>query len=72
MTESDELRAFIQGERAKGIFIFEKGEIEAYLPAGHKDLEGLIRLVSNDGFWEKLDPAVRPELEALTKNILRN
>lgn len=50
------LDAYIKKLRTDRIFVLSRGSLESYLPAGHKnkDLEKLIRLVSDDNMWASL------------------
>ena len=55
------------------MYILSKGALEAYLPIGHgsKDLDKLIRLLSQDNFWEQLPLDGRAELELIAKSLLQ-
>jgi putative ATP-dependent endonuclease of the OLD family len=63
--------AFILQQRTEGRFILSRGALESYLPSGFKgkDLEKLIRLVSDSGFWSQLPEDGRDELEEIVGNI---
>jgi len=66
------LSAFIEQKKAEGIYLLSRGDLEDYLPAGHrsKDTLKLIGLVSSDDFWEQLGSDVRDELERMAMDFL--
>jgi hypothetical protein len=63
--EQEGLATFIDNQRNAGRFILARGALEAYLPTGYKgkDLEKVIRLVSQPDFWTLLPETGRGELE---------
>jgi putative ATP-dependent endonuclease of OLD family len=72
VSEKDRLKAFVIDQEARGVFILERGTLEDYLPEGYrgKDTEKLISLVSSDGFWKKLPPDARDDLERIARIVL--
>lgn len=69
--EQEALDAFLLQKRAEGMFLLRNGELEAYLPVRHKgkDLEKLIRLVSDTGFWDMLPNEGKDELISIVDGI---
>lgn len=69
--EQQAVDTFIFGERKERRFILAKGSLEAYLPVGFKgkDLEKLIRLLSDESFWEQLPTEGKLELGEIIKSI---
>jgi predicted ATP-dependent endonuclease of OLD family len=70
--ERKQLDEFIKAKRKEGVFILSKGALEDYLPAGHKskDLDKLIRLVSNQKFTADLSADASSELGEIAKLLL--
>ncbi len=68
--ESALLKAFIENQRAKSIFVLSRGDLETYLPEGYKskDLDKLIRLLSLD-FWSLLPEFARDEFKVIADGI---
>lgn len=66
------LDAFIVSKRTERVYILSRGELEAYLPAGHgsKDLDKLIRLLAQVNFWEELPQHGKTELELIAQSLL--
>jgi hypothetical protein len=66
------LDQFIESKRVKRLYILSQGALEAYLPLGHasKDLDKLIRLVTESGFWDRLPSTGRAELELIAISLL--
>jgi putative ATP-dependent endonuclease of OLD family len=67
------LEQFIQGKKAENLFILSQGGLESYLPVGFagKDLDKLIRFLSEDSFYNSLSPVARSELESIASDISR-
>ncbi|MBD2069007.1 AAA family ATPase, partial [Leptolyngbya sp. FACHB-671] len=69
--ESTSVEAFLNQKEAERVFILRNGEIENYLPDGHKTLEGLIDLLKDKNY---LNPLLSKEYckqrQELTKIIL--
>lgn len=66
------LRDFLSNMRAKNVFILGRGALEAYLPEGYrgKDLDKLIRLVSDQHFFGQLPSEGRAEIESIAQTLL--
>lgn len=66
------LSSFIKNLHKEKIFILSQGSLEAYLPEGYRDknLDKIIRLVSEDDFWSKLENGSRQELSTIAKALL--
>jgi putative ATP-dependent endonuclease of OLD family len=66
-SEKDKLDQFIASKRAEWIFILKRGDLEAYLPEGHrtKDIDKLIRFLSGSDFFAELDKDARDEIEEI-------
>lgn len=73
-SEQATLDAFIADQRAKKLFILARGALEAYLPVGYKDkdMEKLIRLVSEIGLWNRLPEDGKAELKVIIDGIQRS
>jgi putative ATP-dependent endonuclease of the OLD family len=71
--ERSVLEQFIQGKKAENLFILSQGGLESYLPVGFagKDLDKLIRFLSEDSFYNSLSPVARSELESIASDISR-
>ncbi len=69
--EQNLLDSFIKGKWKDKIFILSKGAIEAYLPIGYKskDMEKLIKLVSDEKMLEILPEPNLLELKAIISEI---
>jgi hypothetical protein len=65
------LESFIRDQRTKNRYILSRGALEAYLPVGfkNKDLERLIRLVSEPNLWDRLPDEGKAELEEIITGI---
>ena len=61
----------ISDQAALGRFILRQGELEDYLPEGYraKDLEKLISMTVEEGYWVKLPQKGRDELERILKAV---
>ena len=64
---------FVESKRNESVYLLTRGALEAYLPAGHasKELEKLIRLVSQRNFWETLPENGKEELELIARRLLQ-
>jgi len=73
VAEQSKLDAFRAEMAEKMIFILAKGALEAYLPIGNrsKDLDKLIRLVSDKEFWNALPDYSRVELAEIARKLFR-
>lgn len=73
LTEEEKvaLSSFIRDQRKKGRFILSKGPLEAYLPNGFKgkDLEKLIRLITEPNLWDRLPHGERGELQEICQDV---
>lgn len=69
--EQQVLASFLREQRKESRFILSKGALEAYLPVGckGKDLEKLIRLVSEADLWSHLPEECKPELQEIIEGI---
>jgi hypothetical protein len=69
--EQAALDSFLVEQRRYQRFILSKGALEAYLPNGckGKDLEKLIRLVSEANLWDQLPDKGKPELQIIMTEI---
>jgi putative ATP-dependent endonuclease of the OLD family len=65
------INEFILEKRSQGTFVLSRGALEDYLPVGYKnkDVENVIRLVSEEGMWELLPPDQRTELQDIVFSI---
>lgn len=74
MNANDEklLNEFVASKRSERIYILSLGELEDYLPVGHrsKDLDKLIRFLNASDFWMRLPLHGRAELESIAKSLL--
>lgn len=71
------LDTFVRTQRAKRVFLLEKGEIEDYMPNGSKDAQGVIELMKDRNFdeWmnkEKNSDAVKELLDICTEILSDN
>lgn len=66
------LNEFIREQHMKSRYILSRGALEDYLPSGYKnkDLEKLIRFVSEPNFWERLPEEGKSELETIINSII--
>jgi putative ATP-dependent endonuclease of OLD family len=69
--EQATLQAFLQDCQKRGVFILKRGDLESYLPEGHrsKDLDKLIRLLDEAELLEKLPRDAREELENVARLV---
>lgn len=69
--ERTQLEGFLKAKRAERVFVLSLGALERYLPAGHagKDLEKLIGLVSEPGWWDALPEDGKAELQSICEAI---
>lgn len=69
--EKAALNIFLANQRKERRFILSKGALEAYLPIGcrGKNLEKLIRVLSEANFWDQLPGEGKPELEELASGV---
>ena len=69
--EQATLNTFLLEQRKERRFILSKGALEAYLPFGSrgKDLEKLIRLLSETNFWDRLPQDRKAELQEIVSGI---
>lgn len=69
-----DLDKFLESKREERIYILSHGALEAYLPTGHgtKELDKLIRLLAKNKFWDQLPQHRKPELELITRCLLKN
>lgn len=69
--EQATLNTFLLAQRKERRFILSKGALEAYLPIGSrgKDLEKLIRLLSEANFWDLLPQERKAELQEIVSGI---
>ncbi|MBN3962280.1 AAA family ATPase [Nostoc sp. NMS8] len=64
------IEQFLSQKESERIFILRDGEIEDYLPNGHKTLEGLINLLKDKGYLNFIvDPNYSKQRQELTKII---
>lgn len=58
---------FITAQRARGIYVLRRGDLEEYLPDGFKskDINKLIQLVGSADFLEKISPEALNELREI-------
>lgn len=65
------LHKFITSKESEGVFILQRGALEAYLPEGYrrKDIDKLIRLTKDPAFWSKLPAEPRTEVESILRAI---
>lgn len=70
--EQSILDAFIEQKAVERIHLLKRGELEDYLPEGYraKNTEKLIKLVSSDNFWERLEPEVQDAFERMARDFL--
>ncbi|MDO8370202.1 MAG: AAA family ATPase [Candidatus Nitrotoga sp.] len=70
--DATKLDEFLMSMRTEHIYILSRGALENYLPLGHssKDLDRLIRLLTQDNFWEQLPQQGKAELELIATNLL--
>lgn len=70
--DAAKLDEFLMSMRTEHIYILSRGALENYLPRGHssKDLDRLIRLLTQDNFWEQLPQQGKAELELIATNLL--
>jgi putative ATP-dependent endonuclease of the OLD family len=71
--ELDLLRSFLNARQAEKIYVLSRGSLEDYLPTGYKskDLDKLIRFLSESDFWDKLPDDARGELTQIVHLIMR-
>ncbi|MFP5328556.1 MAG: AAA family ATPase [Alphaproteobacteria bacterium] len=69
--QEKKLDRFIQTAAAEQVFLLRRGSLEAYLPPGFagKDIDKLIRFVSDDSFWAAMDEDPRLELEEILRRV---
>lgn len=70
--DAAKLDEFLMSMRTEHIYILSRGALENYLPLGHssKDLDRLIRLLTQDNFWEQLPQQGKAELELIATSLL--
>lgn len=70
--EAAVVSSFIERKRSEGTHVLSLGALEDYLPDGHraKDLDKLIRFLSEPSFWNELPKAARDELTLIGHKIL--
>ena len=69
--EQAKLDEFIAKQRPEGLFILANGALEAYLPAGFKDknMDKLIRLISQPGLWDRLPEHGKTDLKIIVDEV---
>jgi predicted ATP-dependent endonuclease of OLD family len=70
--EQAALTKVIEERHKEGIFILPNGRLEDYLPDGVKDLDNLIRFVSEKSFWDRLEPDAKEQLTDIANIIFAN
>lgn len=71
--DSEQIDAFIQHQRSRGVFLLRNGSLEDYLPDGFhaKDVQKLVEFVAPPDILGRLKATARAELEVITKEILQ-
>lgn len=72
--EAETLHSFVRGKYSEKIYVLEKGALEEYLPQNYKskDLQKLIRLITENDFWNMLTADAKEELSSIARQIIAN